>query len=240
MLADSASNWHTDTLPGVYLHARRDAASPAAMKVIGDSIRVIRKEVLEFLSATDDERTPAHLFLMGSREAMQQRTGRPLSGFVQRNEKTGVFVNSPGYHIGPLLRHELTHLYAFEGWGQPTAGPWVVEGLAGWFAGPCQGHSPDALAAKLLVDRRLPTLDSLARWYYALPEDVGMPASSSIIGFVAGRDGIQRVRRMWKEETPAPHPLGGDGQLIEQLWRDSLKKVSPAALDIERVMREGC
>ena len=178
---------------------------------------------------------------MNSRDDTQRLTGRPLVGFIQQGEPTGVFVYTRGYHLAPLLRHELTHLYTFGLWGAPRRGQWLVEGVGVWAAGKCQGHSSDELAAGALARGALVPLRQLATAFRDIDEAVAMPQAGSIVGFLIRRRGLVAVRDLWKRERPpTEHPLGPDGAKFEGAWLDELTGVRPAALDVPRLLREGC
>jgi hypothetical protein len=180
------------------------------------------------------------LFFLNSRDEMRRLAGRPLSGFIQQGEPTGVFVVTPGYRYGSLLRHELAHLYAFEAWGAPRAGRWLVEGFAAWAAGLCQGHSPDELAAGAAARRALVPLTELASSFDRVAEEVAMSQAGSIVGFFVRREGLDAVRRRWREAPGRVHPLGRNGPALEAAWLDELTRVPPATLDVPRLLVEGC
>jgi hypothetical protein len=237
LLADRAMRWDSHAFPGFELHVGPGVEIPVA--TLADSVNVIRRDVLNEFGISDDS-TRAHLFVLASRDEMRRLAGRPLAGFIEEGEKTGVFVASPGYHVASIMRHELTHLYTLGVWGSAAGGRWIVEGVAGMFAGACQGQTPDALAAGLLRAGRLPAVDSLARAFPRLAEDVAVPAASSLVGFVRREGGIAAIRQLWNQPAGASHPLGANGASLERAWRQSLDKVAPGSLDIPRVMREGC
>jgi hypothetical protein len=205
-------------------------------------VAVIRRELLALfgMSAVSDTARRANLFFLNSRDEMRRLAGRPLSGFIQQGEPTGVFVVTPGYRYGSLLRHELAHLYAFEAWGAPRAGRWLVEGFAAWAAGLCQGHSPDELAAGAAARRALVPLTELASSFDRVAEEVAMSQAGSIVGFFVRREGLDAVRRRWREAPGRVHPLGRNGPALEAAWLDELTRVPPATLDVPRLLVEGC
>jgi hypothetical protein len=152
-----------------------------------------------------------------------------------------VFAYLPGYRHASLLRHELTHLITFQEWGQTPHGPWLVEGLAVWAAGGCQGHSSDALAAGALARGALVPLTRLAASFRDVPEDVAMPQAGSVVGFFIEREGLSALRQLWQASAAgAAHPLGASGPSIEAAWLNRIRRATAATIDIPRVMREGC
>jgi hypothetical protein len=242
LLADSAAHWRTVSITGVRLHFARAGTAGRASRAIADSVLVIRQELRALLGppAANDTLRLADLFFLNSRDEMRRLAGRPLSGFIQQGEPTGVFVVTVGSHYGSLLRHELAHLHTFEAWGEPRAGRWFVEGVAAWAAGSCQGSTPDALAAGALVRRALPTLTELANNFDRVAEDVAVPQAASVVGFLVRREGIAALRHRWREESGTVHPLGQNGPALEATWLDELRGVPPATLDLPRLFVEGC
>jgi hypothetical protein len=243
MLHDHAPGWRTTEIPGVTIHVQPGSAADDDARAIAESVIVAQREALALLGEPppDDSAPRALLFFLNSREDMQQMTGRPLMGFVQDREPTGVFVYAPGYRLGPLLRHELTHLYSFERWGSSPSGAWLVEGLGVWATGECQGYTNDELAAGALARGEIVPLRTLAKSFRATREDIAMPEAGSIVGYLIRQRGLADIRARWSRETPPDeHPLGPGGETIERAWLDELARVRPATLDIPRVMKEGC
>jgi hypothetical protein len=241
ILSDRAADWVTIDVPGVDM--RRGSDAEADGRAISGSVSAARHELLALLGGPQSSEATfrAHLFFVNSRDDTQRLAGRPLIGFIQQGEPTGVFVYTRGYHVAPLLRHELTHLYTFELWGTPRAGQWLVEGVGVWAAGKCQEHSADELAAGALARGALVPLRQLATAFRDLGEDVAMPQAGSIVGFLIRRGGLIAVQDLWKRErSPAEHPLGPDGAKSEDAWLDELAGVRPATLDVPRLLREGC
>lgn len=242
MLADSAAAWRTVSVPGARLHFARGGTADREATAIVDSVTVIRRDLIALLGPTvaNDTARQADLFFLNSRDEMRRLAGRPLAGFIQQGEPTGVFVVTVGYRYGSLLRHELAHLQTFEAWGEPRAGRWFVEGVAAWAAGSCQGRTSDELAAGALARRALPTLTELANNFDRVAEDVAMPQAASVVSFLVRHEGKDSIRRRWREAPGAVHPLGQNGAALEATWLDELSRVSPATLDIPRLLVEGC
>jgi hypothetical protein len=242
MLADRAAKWLTVGIPGVRIHMRRGSAAEADTSRIKEAVSTMRSELLALLGAVPSDVTvpAADLFFVGSREDTQRLAGRPIIGFAQQDEPTVVFVYATGYGYATLLRHELTHLYTFQLWGSPRASQWLVEGVAVWAAGRCQGHSPDELAAGARARGALVPIERLATAFREIGEEVAMPQAGSIVGFLVRQGGLAALRDLWSREPPAEHPLGPDGVRLEKVWLDELAGVRPATLDVPRLTSEGC
>lgn len=241
LLSERSEHWRTISVPGARLHFARDGSAGTEATAVAESVTVIRRELLALLHVSaSDTAQRADLFFLSSRDDMRRLVGRPIAGFVQEREPTGVFVVTPGYRYGSLLRHELAHLYSFVAWGPPHAGRWLVEGFAAWTAGRCQGYTPDQLAAGAMAQGRLASLSDLTRDFDRLAEDVAVPQAASIVGFLVRHEGLEAVRRRWSEPPGPGHPLGANEPDLESAWRDELTRVSPASLDVPRLLQEGC
>jgi hypothetical protein len=242
MLTDHAGDWRTIEVTGADIHVRRGSAADRDAHAIGEAVTAARREALALLGGSRSGGTVrAQLFFLNARDDMQRMTGRPLMGFVQEDEPTGVFVYAPGYRLVPLLRHELTHLYSFQLWGPSRAGTWLVEGLGAWATGTCQGHTNDELASGALARGEIVPLAQLAKGFREVREDVAMPEAGSIVGFLVRQSGLADIRDRWGRETPhGEHPLGADGAAIERAWLEVVGRARPATLDVPRVIKEGC
>lgn len=239
LLSTAGVQWRSAEGPHLTVHVVAGGEAEADIQAITDTVTAIRRALLAQLGILRPDSTRAHVFFVNSRDAMRHLTGRPLMGFVQRGEPTGVFIYSRLFNVAALLRHELTHLYTFQNWGSPGAGAWLVEGIAIWAGGVCQGHTPDELAAGVKARGALVPLSDLARRFRELPEEVAMPMAGSITGFLIAREGLEGVHARWTR-APEGHPLGRDGPSLESAWIAHLDSVRAATLDVPRMLRAGC
>lgn len=244
----SGFSWRVVELPdhGLRLYIQRGTDADADPRAVTDSVVRAQTHVLALLAEPLFEArsspdlagpVPAALFILGSRADMQRLAGRPLAGFVQQEEAAAFFVWASGYRAP--LRHELAHLYTFQRWGEPLAGEaatWFVEGIGAWAGGPCQGESPDALAAGLLERGRLPSVGELSARFRELDEDVAMPSAGSLVRFIHAREGIAGLRSRWVSSPGQLLPDSG----LSVAWRTHVAGVRPGTLDIARVLPEGC
>jgi hypothetical protein len=243
LLADRVGDWITVDAPGLRIHARRGSAAAADTRGVAELASAARRDVLARLGVPESHglASPANVFFVNSREDTHKLTGQPLIGFALPDEPTVVFVYTPGYRHAGLLRHELTHLFAFQLWGNPPAGAWLVEGLAVWAAGECQGGTADEFAAGARARGELVSLQHLAAHFREISETVAMPQAGSIVGFLIRRHGLASVVERWRRPAnPHEHPLGPDGMSLERAWLDALQAVRPAHPDIPRLIKEGC
>jgi len=247
VVAAAGFSWRAIDLPhrGLRLYIQQGTVAAAAPRGLTESVVRAQTDVLALLGeplilprpSANLPADPAALFFLGSRDDMRRLTGRPLAGFVQPGEATAFFVWAPDYRAP--LRHELAHLYTFQRWGLPAGGEaatWLVEGIGVWAGGPCLGQSSDALAAGLLARGRLPSVEDLSARFRDLEENVAMPAAGSLIAFIQVREGIAGLRARWRS---GPDLLLPD-RALSAAWRTHVARIRPAALDIARVLQEGC
>jgi hypothetical protein len=242
LLADSHHHWRTIEISGTRVHLKGNSAADKDSRAIVDAVETVRHELLARLDTPVSTTLPtADLFFVTSRDDVRQISGRPLTGFVQSDEPTAVIGYMPGYNYVNLMRHELTHLYAFQLWGAPRQGSWFVEGVAAWAARTCQGHSNDALAAAALVRGDLVSVNRLARAFREVREEVAMPQAGSIVAFLVDRAGLRALKDRWQRDPgDGAHPLDPDGAALEAAWLERVRRAAPATLDVPRLIREGC
>jgi len=241
LLSQQGFAWHQTDVPGARIYTVAGAKDDAEIRAIASQFADLRDEIVAVVGAPPADAPLADLFFLSSRDEMTRLAGRPLAGFVQPGEPTGVFVAAPGYRLRTLFKHELTHLYTFQTWGSPNAGAWLVEGIAVWVAGPCQGKTVDALAAGALADNRLIPLKELVGRFRKLPEDPAFFEAASLVGFILHEEGIAGIRRRWSAGDPGGgHPLGSNGDDLEMRWRAMLSRAEPARLDVPALIASGC
>lgn len=241
LLSQEGIVWHKTDVPGARIYVIEGAKGDEEIRALASDFASLRLEIFAVVGTPPAGSSPADLFFLNSRDEMKRLAGRPLAGFVQRGEPTGVFVAAPNYRLRTLFKHELTHLYTYQTWGSPNAGAWLIEGIAVSVAGPCQGKAVDALAAGALADKRLVPLKDLIGRFRELPEDPAFFEAGSLAGFILREEGIAGIRRRWSEKDPeAGHPLGPNGDALETRWRQSLERTAPATLDIPALIASGC
>ena len=82
----------------------------------------------------------------------------------------------------------------------------------------------------------MPSVEVLAERFRMLPEDVGLSAAGSLIGFLHPGQGVAGLRRKWQQSLRAALP----DSAAEAAWRAHLESTPPATLDVSRLMLEGC
>lgn len=239
--------WRTVTTPHFRLHVRAGSASARRVATLGDSAEAARRTVLRRFAINDA--ASVDLVFADTRAEMTRMIGRPTSGMVPRGERAAFLLAGATYR--PLFRHELTHVYTLEAWGEPgPRGVWLSEGLATLATGNCTEVSVDARAADLARRGALVSVAELVRDFATFPEPVAYGEAASVLGFVLGTDsGLETIRVLWQSAAaagrgpprlPAAHPLGAEGVQLERAWRRSLEHVAPRAIDALAILRNGC
>jgi hypothetical protein len=206
---------------------------------LSDSIGHARQKVLAFLEIADT--LPIEVFLVSSRQEMEQVVGSPIGGMVRPGERTAVLLYNRSY--SPFIAHELTHLFTLYHWGAARHGRWIVEGTAALVGGNCQGHSIAALVKGLQEDGRLQHWPDLVGDFDRLDEVAANLQAASMVEFVWSRGGITAVRDLWASEgwSAVERALG---RPVAQLEADWLRHVqagpTSARLDVSRLYRHGC
>src|SRR5690606_572674 len=96
------------------------------------------------------------------------------------------------------------------------------------------------LAAGAIARRALVPLTDLASNFDRVAEDVAMAQAGSVVGFLVRQEGLDVIRRRWREAPAAGHPLGRNGPALEATWLAELNRTRPATLDVPRLLVEGC
>jgi hypothetical protein len=230
--------WRTARAPGVHVHYLPGSYAAAHAHDLARAAAASLARDLAFgqLRAPGE---PVELFLSSSRGQQRQLTGLAVTGHAEAGELTAFVVVAPGWP--PPFSHEIMHALTLKLWGLPPGGPWISEGVATWAAGPCQGHTADAIAAGFLRDGTLPPLRDLAARFRRFDEMHGYVTAASAVAFVARSGGPAAVRARWQARpSPGAHPLGADGDAVEAAWRRHLASVRPARFDVARLRRHGC
>ncbi|HEX7239895.1 MAG TPA: hypothetical protein VF263_06490 [Longimicrobiaceae bacterium] len=244
--AGPAQRWRTVTTPSFRLHVRAGSASDRRISALGDSAEAARRTVLRRLAIADAAQSaPVDLVFADTRAEMARLVGRPTAGVVPRHSRAAFLLAGAAYR--PLFRHELTHVYTLDAWGEPgPGGAWLSEGLATLVAGPCAGAGVDARTADLARRGALVPLTRLVHGFASLPEPVAYVQAASVLGFLLRTEaGLDTVRALWRgtaaggPRAPA-HPLGPDGARLERAWRAHLDRVHPVPADTLEILRSGC
>jgi hypothetical protein len=239
LLSQRGPPWKTHTITYGHVHFREHSHAARTRAAMARSVDSARTTALSFLELQDT--FPIEVFLVDSRQEMQQLVGRPIGGMVQSGERSAILVASATYH--PFLVHELTHLYSHDHWGSPRNGRWISEGLAALSFGDCQGHSIDDLVKGFHDDGRLVSWSKLVDDFDTLDEISANVQAASVIAFLRERGGMAAVRELWMSEGwgTAERTFAMPAAEIEARWRSKVAAhPSAARLDVAQLRDRGC
>ena len=216
---------------------RREVGAAAERALAADLARLDAQQFPDRIS----------LLFVTSRSQMRELTGFAFGGTALVEPEEGgdaaMFVARPSDGQG-ALRHELMHLITFKLWGQPVGSPaWLVEGIGTWGPGSCAGHAFDALAARLLLDEQLPTLDTLVHHFDNADNLAAYLASASLVQYVHDRYGTPGLRAIWQRGLGTVLATHGESPAsLEASWRTHLRtRVSPAPRTArQEILARGC
>lgn len=154
--------------------------------------------------------------------------------------------------VRSYARHEVMHAVAFRVWGarRPPA-KWMVEGLATFADGLCQGVPIAIVARDLLRQEPMLTVREVTEQFSRLAEVDRAKAyvlASSVIAFLwqtRGREGVQRV---WQGTDSLGQPalaalgLGNAGADLTPAWRSHTEQIAGAQPGVraDALRRHGC
>lgn len=240
MLSESGIPWVSVTSHQFRLHAERGSPAELAVDVLAGQARAAREHVLELLG--QDDAPVLDLFYVASRDRMESLTGARPKALAVPSAHYAVFVFNG--QVSAHHRHELTHVLAAHFWG--VAAPpahWINEGLAQHAEGGCQGHALDDLAAALpTVDRWIEPAQ-LVGAFGAQPTLDATVLSGSLVGFLFGEYGRERVAALWRHGLDRFEKLYGRSFTeVADEWRRSLPEGGAAAgrIDWARLAELGC
>ena len=181
------------------------------------------------------------LFFVDSRERMGDLLGRTPGGTAIPKEDVALFVAPPDGHA-PALVHELTHLEAWETFGErPVDEPWFDEGLATASVGRCYAYTLDEAGAAVVREGRAVPLAELAASF-----DVADPGAylqaGSVVAWVKERWGLDAVAALWRGGLAASERATGlTAEALDAAWRAHVVERDPGTtLDWTALTTVGC
>ncbi len=240
MLSESGIQWVSVTSARFRLHVERGSPAELAVDLLARQAEAARKHVLGLLGQGD---APVlDLFYVASRDRMESLTGARPKALAVPSARYALFVYNG--QVSAHHRHELMHVLAGHFWGA-AARPahWINEGLAQHAEGGCGGYALDELAAALpTVDRWIEPAQ-LVQAFGAQPTLDATVLSGSLVGYLFGEYGRERVAGLWRHGLGRFEKLYGRSFTeVAEEWRRSLPDGGEAAdgIDWARLAELGC
>ncbi|HSA56383.1 MAG TPA: hypothetical protein VLE53_11820 [Gemmatimonadaceae bacterium] len=238
-LADSAFDWHKDslsgfrvyTIPRSYAHAHRDSLTrrlPGALV-----------EARAMIGASAPE-GPIDVFFVESRSEMARLTGAGVTGFAHVLARAVFLVTNPDWRA--FERHEIMHIVAGNAWGHvPTRNAWLIEGLAQAADGYCAGYPNEEMAAALAQRKEWIDLDTMLRRFREQSDLRAYLQSAAFTAYLLDRAGIPAMRALWQSEADTATVVGGQSLATwERRWRAGIAAPAVSAATVALVEEHGC
>ena len=202
-----AFHWQTTTTEHFTIYYETNTATVPRLDEIRASVELSRSNVLQLIGKQDFP-DRIHVFLVDSLPRMKALRGSAgYGGAIAKIRVVFAVVNATN---NGCSTHEICHVIASAVWGKPER--WVRR---------------DVIAARLAAEDRLLPLEMLARDFLKHPEELTYIQSSSLVGFVIKRHGLEKFKRIWRGGFERiPKVLGFDATELEREWRASLRSVA--------------
>jgi len=204
-------HWQTVTTEHFTIYYETNTATARRLDEIRASVELSRSNVLQLIRVQDFP-DRIHVFLVDSLPRMKALRGSAgYGGAIAKIRVVFAVVNETN---NGCSTHEICHVIASAVWGKPER--WLDEGFASYSDE--RWVRRDVIAARLAADNRLLPPETLARDFAKHPEEVTYIQSSSLVGFVIQRHGMEKFKRIWRdgfESIPKALGLGVDGLEVE-------------------------
>ena len=215
-----AFHWQTTTTEHFTIYYETNTATVPRLDEIRASVELSRSNVLQLIRAQDFP-DRIHVFLVDSLPRMKALRGSAgYGGAIAKIRVVFAVVNATN---NGCSTHEICHVIASAVWGKPER--WLDEGFASYSDE--RWVRRDVIAARFAAEDRLLPLETLARDFLKHPEELTYIQSSSLVGFVIKRHGLEKFKRIWRGGFERiPKVLGFDATELEREWRASLRSVA--------------
>ena len=215
----AAFSWRADSADHFILHVDSALAARISAGPIQIRLERARERALRLLELPTYD-SLIHVFMVGSRDRMQQLTGRVTNGIAFHNSRVVVLVSTPDWAASSA--HEVFHVIAMSSWG---VGPvWLNEGMAALADDQWRGSDLHTAARALLERNALVPLDRLSHDFRAIDELVSYPQAGSFAKYLHARYGVAAIRALWSEDAAEFIRIAGKSLPgAEREWRAFLR-----------------
>jgi hypothetical protein len=215
-----AFQWQTATTEHFTIYYESNSATVPRLDEIKKSVEASRASVLKLIQV-EEFPDRIHVFLVDSRPRMKVLMGaEQFGGAIAKIRVVFAVVNATN---NGCSTHEFCHVIASSVWGKPER--WIDEGFASFSDE--RWRNRDMLAARLAAQDRLLPLKTLAEDFLKHPEGVTYIESSSFLGYVIERHGMEKFKEVWNGGFKRlPRVLGRSAPELEVEWRATLPSVA--------------
>lgn len=197
---------------------------------------------------------PVAVFVTASRTRFSSVIPPHVKGLTMRmqtGEDFVILVHNDS--VRAYSRHEVMHLVSFRAWGFPgPSATWLVEGVATFADGRCQGTTINAVARDILSQANAPTMQDVTHKFFDLMLDDRARAyvlAGTLTGYLWETRGVGAVKALWQGKdtlTALPTRVGsvGGAFLVDpaEAWRSYVRHAADTAAGISAasLRRFGC
>ncbi len=201
------------------LYAENGPDVEGRLRVLGEEA----ERALETARAYVGRRYPVgrqSIFFVDARTRMKPLVGSTPGGLAVTQEATAFFAVPPDGSAAPPLIHELTHLEAWEAFGErPRDEQWLDEGLATAAVGRCYAYTLDEAGAAVVREGRAVPLRTLAS-AFDVADAADYLQAGSLMAWVRETWGLDAVAALWRGGLSASKKATGlEADALDEAWR---------------------
>ena len=241
ILADTSYSWQHDQSTHFHIHYPKNSYASHGLPTIK---RNLEDAFTLALSALDTTRYNHRIdvFYVDRRADIQRLMDIGATGIATAYEHNVILVYNPVQ--APPERHEVLHVLHENIWGE-GAEPyeWFREGLAIHVEGLCGPYTNEQLAAYLLHEGQLLSLEELIFHFNEHDEMVRGTQAGSFIDFLYQKYDVAQLRKLWTLGAKnIEQALGAPLDTIDAMFREYLKSVplDGVIIDWFLLSRKGC
>ena len=217
LIGERGFRWGTDSSRHFVVRIDQSSAASGRSQLVLFQLDRSRSRVLKLLELPDTV-SPIHVFVVGSRERMDDLVGRTTNGIAFPQSRLIVLVTAADWSASAT--HELFHVLAAQAWGPgPT---WLNEGMAVFADGQWQGSPIDQIARKRVDEGKTVSLKRLQEDFRDIDEELSYPLAASLVSYIHQHYGLDAIRSLWQDEKTA-QLRGRSLEQVEQDWLASLR-----------------
>jgi hypothetical protein len=228
------------------IYHERPVSEEARARML-DSLEVAWTGAVALLGATTIDETRTPVFVTRSRTRFGRLVPPAAKGLTTSlDDGRDVILLVHNDSVRAMTRHEVMHVVARRAWGLGRE-PWLIEGLATFADGRCQGSTIRAVGRDLLARR--PSVianDVLARFEPLRRSDraAAYVLAGTLVDYLWAERGREGVRRIWQGSDTLSDVavLPGLGGGLTAGWRAYVSRIAGASVGLDSVafQRLGC
>ena len=233
--------WKTIDGSGCRMHYQPDSFAARHVVVLLRSAERSIEDGLVFLEEQNYERR-IEVFYISSREELKKLVGMNATGYADMESNSVYLVCKDDWRS--FDQHEILHLLSLRIWGNPHRPvEWIREGMAVYVDGRCGQYTINELVHYLLLEDKLPSLQTLIYSFRAQNDLLAYLQCGSLIGYVYETYGLDGLRKLWDGGAAnIQDVLGITLEELEAAWRAHVlgSITGKSDVDWEAIKDPGC